>query len=265
MCKNGRQPSTRLRLATTRAPADVHEAIQVRPVVALTVWLWLSADIVQAQARHEHVFSIEAHDCRGRDLRQTGFRTLVDGVVGIVTTLHGVVGCGSVEAENGRDRLRGLGITRVDVSRDAAFLSSDSMQGEGMLRAASDSAPMTDVEAVGPGASVALEPRRRLTFRVGHAVRVAEIVSGDTAAALRERRSPDPGILVFSLAEAADRHDFGAPILNPAGLVVGVENGVLDGTGTAGWVVASRDIEWTPPVQNETQMDRLAALSAPLW
>ena len=178
MCKNGRQPSTRLRLATTRAPADVHEAIQVRPVVALTVWLWLSADIVQAQARHEHVFSIEAHDCRGRDLRQTGFRTLVDGVVGIVTTLHGVVGCGSVEAENGRDRLRGLGITRVDVSRDAAFLSSDSMQGEGMLRAASDPAPMTDVEAVGPGASVALQPRRTLTFRVGHAVRVAGIVWG---------------------------------------------------------------------------------------
>ena len=215
----------------------------VRRYGALAFSLWLAACGVQVQNLEDNVFNVLGNDCRGRDLLQSGFRTTVDGEVGIVTTLHGVVGCRAVAAENATERGRGLEIAMVDVSRDVAFLSSDALRTDRSLR----------VSASPPSVAGA------------DAVPIRDLATADQLAALTDRRSPRPEIVVFHRAGSSHHDNFGAPVLDGAGAIVGVENGVDGASGSLGWVVAYQGIEWTPPVQNEPEMDRLASLSSPLW
>ena len=209
----------------------------------LAVSLWLSACAVQAQTIEDNVFRVLGTDCRGRDLVESGFRTTVDGEVGIVTTLHGIVGCAAVVADNGTERVGGLEIARVDVARDVAFLSSETLRTDRALPVSASPRPVAGAESVP----------------------IMDLATADQLAALTDRRSPKPEILVFHLARGPHQPNFGAPVLDGAGSIVGVENGVAGPSGSIGWVVAYEGIEWTPPVQNEPEMDRLASLRSPLW
>ncbi len=205
--------------------------------------LWLLAGIGQAQERDDRVFTVVGHDCLGRDLVRSGFRAIVDGEVGIVTTLHGVVGCRAVFAEDGGERVSGLEIASVDVSRDVAFLSRETPSTARFLRA-----------GVGPP-----------SIGGSRTVPIAALVPADELAVLGDRRSPRPEVAVFGPTRTSNPRDFGAPVLDAAGAVVGVENGVAGAFGPIGWVIPWQDIEWSPPVQNETEVDRLASQRSPLW
>ena len=199
--------------------------------------------MVQTQHPDANVFRVVGRDCRSRDHAQAGFRTTVDGTVGIVTTLHGVVGCREVSAENSSEGVRGLEITRVDVPRDVAFLSSSTLRTDRALSHAALPPSMATVDALP----------------------IRDLVTVDQLAALADRRSPKPEVFVRHLTGGVRPQSFGAPVLDPAGFVVGMENGVTGPSGAVAWVVAFQDLEWTPPVQNETEIDRLAGLTSPLW
>jgi hypothetical protein len=210
---------------------------------ALVCSLSLMACGAPAREFEDNLFKVVGNGCRAREFVQSGFRIIIAGQVGIVTSLHGVVGCRSVSAENRSERVAGLYLELVDVSRDVAFLSSDTLRTDRSLRATAGQAPLAGTDAVA----------------------IRELVTMEQVAALTDRRSPRPEVLVLRRSDGSRPPDFGAPMLDATGAIVGVENGLAGETGTVGWVVAYRSIEWIPPVQDETEVDRLASLSTPLW
>ena len=71
------------------------------------------------------VFRVE---CPAQGTVLTGFKMRVGGSIGIVTALHGVVGCPDLTAFNLHDSYPGLRVARVDLSLDAAFLISAALE-----------------------------------------------------------------------------------------------------------------------------------------
>lgn len=216
----------------------------MRRLALLAILLWMPAASVEAQEVSGAVLRVTGHGCQGPDRIQSGFMAMVDGEAGVVTTLHGVVGCSSVVADGTGWRAEGLDIARVDVGRDVAFLTGDTLRGARLERG-----------PPGKGARPGLET-----------VAVRSILPDDVRSAVADRRSPSLQTLVLAWPTAEGPPDFGAPVVDAAGSIVGVENGVHAAVGLIAWIVPYRDIQWMPPVQNETEMDRLATLStAPLW
>ena len=213
----------------------------VNRAALLVCSLWLSACGTQAQNLHDNMFKVLGSGCRAREFVQSGFRTTIDREVGIVTTLHGVIGCRAVSAESEAEHVSGLYLSMVDVSRDVAFLTSDALRTDRSLRAAAGPSSIARAEAVAIG----------------------DLATSDQLTLLADRGSPRPEIVVFR--PSTSRPDFGAPVLDAAGSIIGVENGLAGEAGVVGWVIAYQSIDWIPPVQDETQVDRLASLSTPLW
>ena len=238
-------------------PAGLHAA---QTSIASTATVPRRAETaVELATGAEPDVTVIGHDCRGRDFRRSGFAATVGTERGIVTTLHAVVGCRSVSAQIGAATASNLLVTMVDVARDVAFLTSGDVLPAPLLGS-------TPTPVNRPAGTHATEDRSLVVdLRQAPAVELASLVSPDDFATLRERRSPDPRIPIYAATAAGAPEVFGAPVFDAAGAIVGVRNGVRPATGPIGWVVPLDEIEWMPPVQNETAMDRLAALTTLLW
>jgi hypothetical protein len=219
----------------------------------------LAETAVELATGAEPDVTVTGHDCRGRDFRRSGFAATVGNERGIITTLHAVVGCRSVSARIASATASNLLVTMVDVSRDVVFLTS----GDVLAGPLPGSAP-TPVNR--PAGMRAAEDRSFVVdLRRAPVAELASIVSADDLATLRERRSPDPRITIYAATAAGAPEIFGAPVFDAAGAIVGMRNGITRATGPTSWVVPLDEIDWMPPVQNETAMDRLAALTTLLW
>jgi hypothetical protein len=203
------------------------------------------------------VVTVVGHDCRGRDFDRSGFAATVGRERGIITTLHGVVGCRSVSAQRGAATTSSLLVTMVDVARDVAFLTSvdDSVAVLGPTPRPVDRSTAKPVDD------------RAVVVDLGQAPvsDLASIVGGDDLTAIRERRSPDPRIRVHAPAAAGAPDTLGTPVIDAAGTIVGVRNGITRAARPLSWVLPLDELNWMPPVQNETEMDRLATLTTLLW
>jgi hypothetical protein len=204
------------------------------------------------------VVTVVGHDCRGRDFERSGFAATVGRERGIITTLHAVVGCRSVSAQRGAATASNLVVTMVDVGRDVAFLTSADDSLTALL--ASTPAPVDR-----SGAKPADDRAMVVDLRKAPLLDLASIVWGDDLTALRERRSPDPRIRVRDAAAAGAPETLGAPAVDAAGAIVGVRNGITRAARPVSWVLPLDELDWMPPVQNETEMDRLATLTTLLW
>ena len=84
-----------------------------------------------AEAPSAHIFRIQSEACRQQPSSKslTGFR--LQGAPGIVTALHGVVGCGRLTARSAQETFTGLTIAKVDIDRDLVLLWSPKLGANG--------------------------------------------------------------------------------------------------------------------------------------
>src|SRR5262249_12619268 len=98
-----------------------------------TLIMWYSSEGVGAVPPEEDlnrsVYQINASECgpehTGRLL--TGFRANLANKSGLITALHGVVGCANIRADNLTGHFPNLQVLNVNVQLDVAFLTSDTM------------------------------------------------------------------------------------------------------------------------------------------
>lgn len=230
-------------------------------VLALAVVTAMYATPTAAQAlREQFVYQVKATDCgagqRGR--RLTGFREA--GKAGIVTALHGVVGCRTITASNVSDTrdLGQLRIVEVDVARDLALLSSPVLAGAAASGIPRGPAPVagTALWVVGYPHGVPSVLSSRLTLRRPPQLRLSALLPlSAPLREFRERGSPSASIPVLSLEGHLTVGHSGAPILNSAGQLVGVANGGLASGAT--------EITWAIPYPGPAAGWQGAAAAAP--
>jgi formylglycine-generating enzyme required for sulfatase activity len=192
-----------------------------------------------------YVYRLKIFDCASRPTarQQTGFR--VHREAGIVTALHGVADCKTVNAlsDDGEEIFNDLTIRQVDIERDIALLSSPQLDGE-----PSDGltpSPLTAAEIMTAALQIVGYPLLLEKQDVDSIVGIRDIESLDDVipnneepAAFRQRHSPDLKITVLNVqAQLLPGHP-GAPLLDDENRLVGVGNGGLrDGTVERSWAI----------------------------
>lgn len=196
-----------------------------------------------------HIYRISAGECTSRSdaIAQTGFR--VNGLSGIVTALHGVVGCRSVTASSGDDVLNDLEIVKADIARDIALLWSPRLAERSPVGLVA--APRGDVtgqdglQVIGYPKGV-FKPRPTTKIDILDRAQLADLLPpGQDFNALTKRASPAIDIDVLSIQAPLVPGHSGAPLLNREGRVLGVVNGGLDlGRIDMAWAIPWQDIQW---------------------
>ncbi len=237
----------------------MHIVIRLLTFLLLTFYLFT----VRGYSQTEHVYLVKMFECANKPEQrsQTGFR--VKGMKGIVTALHGVVGCRriTVKSEKGLILFSPVKIDKVDIEHDAALLTSEELERkdvEGIEVAQSvkwnslgavriDGHPF-GINNLGTSLVVRTPPLRILK----------ELIPPHISSLMRNRNSPNPLINVLSIQGDILPGHSGAPILDSQNRVIAIGNGGLE-SGKVGisWAVPFRDIEWEPAESNK----RLVALA----
>lgn len=209
----------------------------------------------------DYVYHIEATGCLSepRVRSQSGFQ--LKGLTGIVTALHGVVGCSAITArqsEVGSIAFRDLRIGLVDIERDVALLQSSSIHNEIGIEAGRElpDGP-TKVRVLGHPSNVPGLHEMELSVPTKSVRLLGDLVPPELFIPLQRRGSPSVTTRVISVNGNLQPGHSGAPILDQYGRVVGVASGGLaGGTLGIGWAVVLDDIKW----QSLTE-SRIAELS----
>jgi hypothetical protein len=188
-------------------------------------------------------------ECPARAIALTGFKGQANGMIGIVTALHGVVGCPDLLAYNLQDSYRGLRISAVDIPNDAAFLTSAELQSErGEPLTAASGYRGEDLRVVGYPQALTYQLSHRVETHLTPLRFLEEILPADVRNDLASRGSPEVDQEVFSLAAAIQEGHSGAPILSWGGEVVGIADGGLrSGTVDVGWAIPVWNLHWQDP------------------
>lgn len=201
-----------------------------------------------------NVYRIMASSCKWTErhnaIIQTGFLTKINGNSGIITALHGVVGCDNIMAENNGTQFADLEIKLVDYSRDVVFLLSSNISS---LPYSSSSIEMgrlpttlnEKIKVVGYPHSL-LE---QLSFPLSpHELPLRKLESFlpfDALSYLEKRNSPNVEIEVFGVIGALQQGLSGAPILDENGNVIAVANGGLTNAKDISWAIPFEEISWS--------------------
>ncbi len=221
----------------------------------------LLADVQQS------LFKIRASACLdGVDnKRLTGFA--MQGTNGIVTALHGVVGCRIVSAQQSGSHgivIQNLRIADVDIDRDIAVLNADQAQLADVptLAKAEETDPREGLKAWGFPMDV------REPFDTDVAMRSVQFTSWndmtpEVRAALRERGSPRANVRMLSIQGPLTTGHSGSPIVNGDGAVIGITNGGLAG-GTVDISLAAPvwDLSLRPAATFRDELQRLGKLES---
>ncbi|MDB4875582.1 MAG: hypothetical protein JWM41_2028 [Gemmatimonadetes bacterium] len=206
------------------------------------------------------VFAIEMFHCRhGADRRQTGI--VVEGVDGLVTALHGVVGC-EILAHNDVSQTvwRDLTIRRVDVASDIAVLTSARMLEDIAAKRTRSQRrlPPGAVPAQLLVVGLTRTARSPTVFRLGldatqKTIR-GFIVGGPGLDLLVRRNSPSVDHRVVTLTGPLQPGLSGAPVVDESGHVVAIGDGGS---------LLGEQIGWSIPIDDMHPAD-VAAASAEL-
>lgn len=198
-----------------------------------------------------HVYRMVISGCAQPPLErtQTGFRVKDQALIGIVTALHGVAGCKTINAiPDGDASLVDLTITQVDIARDVALLGSkqlDALPLDGLEpELETNESVYEGLQIVGYHSGIARQaPPEAVTLR--EITDLFDLVPDPLLRALGKRRSPALDIKVLNISGNLLPGHSGAPILSGEGRVVGVGNGGIDlGRVGWGWAIPWQDIDW---------------------
>jgi hypothetical protein len=194
----------------------------------------------------DFVYRIFASNCpqQNQTRELTGFK--LKNLSGIVTALHGVIGCKSINAIGERDKKSlQLSIAKVDIARDAALLSgpsppnSESTGLEGGEAKALDGLWMLSY----PYGVPTIGARQvNLSLRVSRPLR--DFLAHDALQAISAKGSPSLDAEMLGLEGHAVPGDSGAPLLNRDSQVVGFLDGSNIGDIGMSWGVPIKDIIW---------------------
>jgi hypothetical protein len=181
---------------------------------------------------------------------QTGFRVKDQALVGIVTALHGVAGCKTINAipDGEFAPLLDLTISQVDIVRDVALLGSKQLAAlplDGLVPELKKAESIYEgLQLIGYHSGIARQaPPEAVTLR--EITDLVDLVPDQLLRALGKRRSPALDIHVLNINGNLLPGHSGAPILNGNQRVVGVGNGGIDlGRVEWGWAIPWQDIDW---------------------
>jgi len=198
-----------------------------------------------------HIYKLNVAGCRYPPTERTltGFR--VKGQLGIVTALHGVVGCQLINAQpapGGPGPFNQLIVGKVDIDRDMALLWSKELAALPMdgLEAVAHPQPSDyqGVEVIGyPYGLIRQKPT--IEVKIVETTTLGYLIPPDLIVVLNDRNSPAIDIQVLSVQAHLVPGHSGAPLLNQMGRVIGVGNGGLDlGRVEMSWAIPWYTIVW---------------------
>ena len=216
---------------------------------------------------NEQIFRVMSTGCgpMNNGWAQSGFRTVVNGQVGLVTALHGVVGCSNVYAQQEEDlgsRYVGdMTLVLLSIPHDVAFYASAVVaQMPTPPLSATGSLQSSGLRVQGyPQGSVA-QLSHALSFHFNPARKLGQQFRGSPwLDRMNLRRSPSVETDVLLLSGAIQGGYSGAPILTADGRVVGIANGGLaEGFADINWAIPFDRISWRPHNPADPEYQRLA-------
>jgi hypothetical protein len=151
----------------------------------------------------DQIYQIVAGGCPTGQIMQTGFR--VRGLPGIVTALHGVVGCRTITAHGAgdSDSFPNLNLTSVDLARDVALLTTAGLDASQGLLPISSLEKLRNVAQPGAPLMVVGYPGGRKGQTTTHLnarrLRPLREEAGPAADALNRRGSPSLDTTVLGI------------------------------------------------------------------
>jgi hypothetical protein len=219
--------------------------------IFLSFLLLFMSSPVMAQD-NEGVFRILLTNCgtQGGGFVQTGFRSKWNSKEGIVTALHGVVGCSKYYAtQKGADQgiyLDDLELDGLDFARDIAFLSSRKLSGiEGSaLKMAPYDLYKDRLEVIGYPDGTTKQISNTLGYHKNPLTKLGDWHPQVTSMC-KQRKSPGCNVDVLLVREdpLIPGHS-GAPILNQHNQVVGIaDGGIKGGYALLNWIIPYKDVD----------------------
>lgn len=212
----------------------------------------------------DYIYRIKSGNCvqEPHTRIQTGFQ--VAGKKGIVTALHGVIGCETIIAKSGDNRvLRKLEIQQADFEHDVALLISEeladaSANGLEVVNFAKE--PNGDLHVIGYPLTIRGQHRMsRIAWYLFSPLQ--DYIPEKNLTALSRRKSPDLLIDIISLEASLQPGHSGAPLLTANGQVFGVANGGLEGgAAPISWAIPWQDVT----LQEVGRTDENALAKSPL-
>ncbi|MEZ4631449.1 MAG: hypothetical protein R2880_12210 [Deinococcales bacterium] len=219
-------------------------------LLAWMFFIW-SVALVLAQAvdsPEAAIFKLRVSNCTDeRELALTGFLLPSEG--GLITALHGVVGCETIHAGNNWGNFRHLSISKVDVKHDVVLLVSPELtelSNQEPLLGLSIGTSQAAIKVISyplnlsaslESSSLALRGDDGLEFLYNR-IPLEELSDFEACG------SPDVEIEVYDIEGALRPGESGAPLLNEAFEVIGVVMGGLNrGFDDIAWASRWRDIE----------------------
>ncbi|MCP3683077.1 MAG: trypsin-like peptidase domain-containing protein, partial [bacterium] len=170
---------------------------------------------------------------------------------GIITALHGVVGCKIITAmlSNSDSTFTNLKIQQVDIKRDTALLYSPEMAYKTLpegFSSLSTKLSYDNVYVIGyPLGITESIISRDLRIRDKAYRQLESLLPPDSKKVLAERQSPSLDVDVISIEGHLLHGHSGAPVLNSKDQIIGIANGGLnDGSAEIVWAIPWQDIEW---------------------
>jgi hypothetical protein len=197
-----------------------------------------------------HIYQIVVAGCEGlpKQRTQTGFR--VYGIPGIITALHGVVGCKTVSAvpSDNSPAYADLQIDQVDLARDVVLLSSDRLHNvRGIGFQVGVAKKLMGLSTIGHPLGLTMQLRSRIELRSPPRMPLGDLVPPAVYHLITKRSSPAAHISVLSVEGHLTAGHSGAPLLDAETHVVGVANGGLQGgTVEIAWAIPWEDLELRP-------------------
>ncbi len=201
----------------------------------------------EAAAHCDHVFRLR---CHGPNRTFTGFRTRVRDRIGIVTALHAVVDCNRITANNRRlSPPKPLVIHLVDKEHDAAFLTAPGLGDQGL--ATRDDLGTGRLRVLGYALGAFGQAASYLEREMPARGSLRAMLPTELIPNLARRNSPAITTEVIRFNGALNRGHSGAPILTPAGHVVGFGDGGLKHLGSDRvWAIPVHVLTWSPDVES---------------
>lgn len=222
-----------------------------RPLALSTLAFLLASPLAVSGEPPSHIFEVVAAGCHKEPAERTQTGFLVRRRGGVITALHGVIGCSRITLRSSTDELHlsePVQIVGVDIDSDAALLSSNELRIRSRIGLTETSqADIAGAERVFVrGYPLGIKDlQTSLEVRTPAITSLEAILPATVHSALAARGSPTLKLRILSIQGNLLPGHSGAPILNAAGSVLAMADGGLELGAQICWAVPMSEIHFT--------------------